>query len=96
MDKKVTGIVAYIFWIGWIIAFCAGDREGAKFHLNQALVLWIANIICGVVGIIPIVGTIISLVGGIFLFVCWILGLIAACKEEEKELPLIGKIKILK
>ncbi|MBO4981840.1 MAG: hypothetical protein J6C84_08105 [Lachnospiraceae bacterium] len=96
MDKKVTGIVAYIFWIGWIIAFCAGDREGAKFHLNQALVLWIANIICGVVGIIPIVGTIISLVGGIFLFVCWILGLIAACKEEEKELPLIGKIQILK
>lgn len=96
MDKKVTGIVAYIFWIGWIIAFCAGDREGAKFHLNQALVLWIANIICSVVGIIPVVGTIVSAVCSIFLFVCWILGLIAACKEEEKELPLIGKIKILK
>ena len=30
MDKKVTGIVAYLSWIGLIIAFCAGDKEGAK------------------------------------------------------------------
>lgn len=37
MNKKTTGIIAYITWIGWIVAFCAGDKEGAKFHLNQAL-----------------------------------------------------------
>ena len=34
MDTKTTSIVAYITWIGLLIAFCAGDREGAKFHLN--------------------------------------------------------------
>lgn len=34
MDKKVTGILAYITWIGWLVAFFAGDKEGAKFHLN--------------------------------------------------------------
>lgn len=96
MDKKVTGILAYITLVGWIIAFCAGDKENAKFHLNQALVLWIANLALTVVGIIPVVGTIISLVGSIFVFVCWIMGLINACKEVEKELPLIGKIQILK
>lgn len=32
----------------------------------------------------------------IFLFVCWIMGLIYACQEQEKEVPLIGQIKILK
>ena len=31
MNKKTTGIIAYITWIGWIVAFCAGDKEGAKF-----------------------------------------------------------------
>ena len=41
MNKKTTGIIAYITWIGWIVAFCAGDKEGAKFHLNQALVILI-------------------------------------------------------
>lgn len=96
MDKKVTGIVAYLTWIGLLVAFLAGDKEGAKFHLNQALVILIAQLIVGVVGVIPIIGWIVSLVGGIFLFVCWIIGLVAAIKEEEKEVPLIGGIKILK
>lgn len=95
MSKKATGIVAYITWIGWIIAFLAGDREGAKFHLNQALVLWIAELVCMVLTRVPIVMYLVWIVN-IFLFVCWIIGLVAAIKEEEKELPLIGSIKILK
>jgi uncharacterized membrane protein len=96
MDKKTTGIVAYITLIGWLVAFLAGDKEGAKFHLNQALVIEIGFIISSVISYIPIVGTIISLVLWVFLVVCFILGLIAACKDEEKEVPLIGSIKILK
>ena len=43
MDRKTTGIIAYLTLVGWLIAFCAGDREGAKFHLNQALVILIAG-----------------------------------------------------
>ena len=38
----------------------------------------------------------ISLVGGIFLFVCWLMGLIYAIQEQEKEVPLLGKIRLLK
>ena len=45
MDAKTTGIVAYITWIGLVIAFVLGDREGAKFHLNQALVIWLAGLL---------------------------------------------------
>lgn len=95
MSKKATGIVAYITWIGWLIAFFAGDREGAKFHLNQALVLLIAQFVVGILAWIPIVKYVAGILS-LFLFICWILGLIAACKEEEKEIPLIGSIKILK
>lgn len=96
MDKKTTGIIAYITWIGWIVAFFAGDKEGAKFHLNQALVVWLGYLVAIVVGYIPFVGGILALVLDIFLLVCFVMGLVAACKEEEKELPLIGQIKILK
>ena len=52
MDAKTTGIVAYITWIGLVIAFVLGDREGAKFHLNQALVIWLA----GLLSFIPCIG----------------------------------------
>lgn len=89
MDKKVTGIIAYIGIVGWLIAYLAGDKEGAKFHLNQALVLALGELI---VGWIPVVGGIVSLI----LFIFAIMGIVAAANDEEKELPLIGQIKILK
>ena len=95
MNKKATGIVSYIYWIGWLIAFFAGDKEGAKFHLNQSLVIWIGQIIVMVLAWIPIVKYVAGVLS-LFLVVCWFIGLIAACKEEEKEIPLIGGIKILK
>ena len=110
MDRKLTGVVAYLTWVGLLIAYLAGDREGAKFHLNQALVIWLAGTLFGIVtGILsvlsglPFLGWIvaalvglISLVGGIFLFVCWLMGLIYAIQEQEKEVPLLGKIRLLK
>ena len=101
MDKKTTGIVAYLSWIGLLIAFLAGDKEGAKFHLNQSLVLVIVSVAGSVLSviltfIIPLLGSLVSTVVGVFVFVCMILGIISAVKEEEKELPLIGQIKILK
>ena len=88
MDKKTTSIVAYITWIGLIVAFCAGDREGAKFHLNQALVISLFSLL----SYIPFIGWIWS----IFMLICWIMGFVAAIKQEETQVPLIGNIKILK
>ena len=88
MDKKTTSIVAYTTWIGLIIAFCAGDKEGAKFYLNQALVVFLFSLL----SVIPCIGWI----WAIFMLVCWIMGLIAAINQEEKPVPLIGGIQILK
>ena len=94
MDTKLTSIVAYISWIGLIIAFVAGDKEGAKFHSNQALVIMLFSLV-SLLSFIPIVG-ILTGIWSIFMVVCWILGLVATIKQEEKEVPLIGKIRILK
>ena len=88
MDTKTTSIVAYITWIGLLVAFCAGDKEGAKFHLNQALVIFLFSLL----SVIPCIGWI----WGIFMLVCWVMGLVAAINQEEKEVPLIGTIRILK
>lgn len=96
MDKKTTGIVSYITLIGWLIAFCAGDKEGAKFHLNQSLVLYLGSLINSIIiSRIPICGWAVSGIFSIVFFIFWIMGLVYACKDEEKELPLLGSIKIL-
>lgn len=87
LDVKATGIVAYMTWIGFIVALCLGDRDRGKFYLNQALVFHIFSLTI----LIPFVGWAWS----VFMLVCFILGVINAASLEEKELPLIGKIKIL-
>lgn len=100
MDQKTTSIVAYLTWVGWLVAFLAGDKEGAKFWLNQSLVLILCDIalsiVMGVLVFIPIIGALISTVVGIGMIVFWVLGLIAAINQEEKPLPIIGGIEILK
>lgn len=88
LDRKTTSIVAYITWIGLLVAILLGDREGAKFHLNQALVIWLF----GLLGAVPCVGWI----WGIFCFICAVMGCISAINGEEKEVPLLGKIRLLK
>lgn len=103
MDKKLTSIFSYLSIVLWLIAYLAGDKENAKFHLNQGLVLNLASIIigvvCGILSLIPYVGwifTIISSLGSLAIFVFAILGIVSAAKEEEKPLPIIGSIQILK
>lgn len=87
ISAKATGIIAYITWIGFLVALLAGDKKGAMFHINQALVINLFSL----ASIIPVLGW----VWAVFISVCWIMGIVYACKEEEKEVPLIGKIKIL-
>lgn len=103
MDKKTTDIVAYLSWVGLLIAFLAGDKVNSKFHINQSLVIILAElaltVIVGVGSIIPIVNIIIGIAGGvagIALVVFWIMGFVNALQGVEKPLPLIGGIQIIK
>lgn len=95
MSAKTTGIIAYITWVGFIIALVLGDRKKAMFHINQSLVIHLATIIANFVAIIPFLGWIASVIGGIFCFVCWCMGLYYACTDQEKEVPLLGQFKLL-
>lgn len=100
MDKKVTGIVAYITIIGWLVAFVAGDKDNAKFHLNQGLVVGVyglASMVVGwVLGLIPVVGGILGWILWIVWIVLMVLGILGAAQGSDKELPVIGSIKLLK
>lgn len=95
MNRRTTDIVAYLTWVGLIIAFIMGDREGSKFHLNQSLVIWLAGTLVGILSRVPLVGWLIGMVGGIFCAVCWFIGIINAMQGVEKEVPLLGQFRLL-
>ena len=103
MDKRTTSVVAYLTWIGLIIAYVMGDREGARFHVNQSLVIWLAGTIAGIVtsvlGWIPLLGWLVAMVMvlvELFCVVCWFIGIIGAIQGTEKPVPVLGQIQLLK
>ena len=102
------GVLAYIGILFLIPLLAAPNSKFSRFHANQGLVLFLANIALGVVfgilmvifAFIPIVGLIINSILGLALsvicLVFMILGIVNAATGKAKELPLIGKIHIIK
>lgn len=89
--NQIMAIVAYITMVGWIIAMAVtGNKRNrfVNFHLNQALVIWLFSFL----GLVPVIGIFWS----IFMLILGVLGLVSACEGSMKEVPLLGKIHILK
>ncbi|WP_281986646.1 DUF4870 domain-containing protein [Aquimarina aggregata] len=90
---KTAAIVAYITIIGTIIAYFMNQDDKnlfANFHIRQALGVNISFYILG--ALVTIFDSIlISSAFYIFILVLWVYGLITAIKEEQKEVPILGK-----
>ena len=102
-NNKIMGILAYLSWLVLIPLFAAKDSKFARFHCNQGIVLAVAEIIAVIVLSIldglPLIGWIFSIAGSLLGLVCLlfaVLGIINAANGKAKELPIIGKFKILK
>ena len=98
LAPSTAAIICYLTWIGLLVAVIASDKNDPflKHHLNNAIILMISSVVVGIVAVIPFIGWIVSIAGEIFVFVCFIMGIIGAINGEYKELPLIGQFKILK
>ena len=93
-NKTMAGLAYLLFFLPLIA--CPESKFG-RFHANQGLVLLIVGIGGSIVlTIIPIIGWILLPIFGIAVTVFGILGLINGFKGVVKELPLIGKFKIIK
>ena len=96
MDPRSAGIVCYITLIGFLVACICADKNDPflKCHLNNAAGLIIFGFISGAVCVIPIIGWLFGIVASIYLFICWIIGIVSAISGEMKELPIINSIKV--
>ncbi len=94
-NKWICVLAYLIFFIPLIVD---GNNPDYKFHANQGLNLFLLAIIVNVVGVlVPLIGWFIILpVGGIACLVLWIIGSLNAINEQNKPLPLIGSIELLK
>lgn len=105
-QNKVMGILAYLSWLVLIPILAAPKSRFARYHANQGLVLFILEIAWWIVRRIlsailyaiswrlGFISTILGLVNIAFLVLA-ILGIVNVANGRAKELPVIGKIRIL-
>ncbi len=92
--NKVMAILAYIGILVLIPLFAAKESKFARFHTNQGLILFICNIVIYFISLIPGLKAICWILS-VAALVFAIIGIIGAAKGETKELPLIGKYRII-
>lgn len=92
--NKVMALLAYIIFLIPLLA--AKDSKFARFHTNQGIILVIGAVIASIIAAIPIIGWIIAPILSVIITVLAIIGIINAAGGKAKELPLVGKFKILK
>ena len=102
-QNKVMALLSYLWLLFLVPLFLAKESKFARFHANQGIVLAVAGtaigIILGIAAFIPVVNIIVGIVGGLVelaVLALTVLGIYNAVQGKAKELPLIGKYKILK
>ena len=109
-QNKAMGVLAYFGPLCLIPIFAAKESKFARFHANQGLVLLIAcvaysiassilnSILLAISWRLYFITSIISFASIVFaiLALLALLGIINAANGRAKELPVIGKFKILK
>lgn len=106
-QNKVMALLAYLGLLFLVPLFAAPNSKYARYHTNQGLVLCLAAVAFGIVHVIltflllaiswrlSFLSTIIGLLWIAFPVWC-VIGIVNALNGKAKELPIIGKIKILK
>lgn len=93
-EGKTIAIIAHLTWVGLIIAFIMNNEKKiplANYHIRQMLGLTLTGIIIGFVGIVPILGWIVFILGFFVLLYMWIIGFINALNERQLPMPILGK-----
>ena len=93
-NKTIAGLAYILFFLPLLT--CKDSRFG-KFHANQGLLLLIASIVGSILlSIFPFIGWVILPFFQITVLVVAIIALINAINGKAKELPIIGKFRLLK
>ncbi|MCX7546958.1 hypothetical protein OS188_03220 [Xanthomarina sp. F1114] len=92
-EGKNIATIAYLTVIGLIIAFVLNNdkkNQFASFHIKQSLGLALTGFALGVIGLIPIIGWLINIIGIFVLIYMWIMGLMNAINGNKKMVPILG------
>lgn len=95
MEENVAGLLSYVlgFITGIIFFVLEKDSKFVKFHAMQSIILFVGiMVLTFILGFIPIIGWVLSLLIGPLSVILWIVLMLKAYKYEYFKLPVIGDI----
>ena len=98
-NSKALAIIAYLIPFLFFLPYVSNNKsEYARFVSNQVLTIailgFLGGIGTGIIGFIPVLGTIVRTVFYIGYFALMILGLVDAASGKARKLPVVGKFII--
>ena len=99
-SNKGMAVLSYIGLLV-LIPICLGNNSKfVKYHANQGLVLFICSMILNFIGsifsIIPVIGETLTVVLSLGVMILQIIGIVNVINGRAKELPIVGKYRVLK
>ncbi|MFN4285816.1 MAG: DUF4870 domain-containing protein [Lacibacter sp.] len=100
MDNRTTAWLAYLTFIGWVIAYIQYSNMQEKsslvlFHLRQMFGLLVSSaalwVLTNVMAFVPGFWSL-QWVLYVGLFLLWLIGILGAINGEEKPVPLLGPL----
>jgi len=94
IDENIEGLLCYV--LGWItgIVFLILEKENkfVRFHAMQSLgTFLVLFVILVIIGMIPFIGWVISILISIFMLILWLFLMYKAFKGERYKLPIVGE-----
>lgn len=93
MEQNIAGLLCYV--VGWItgLIFFLLEKENrfVRFHAMQSIVVFGAlTVLSFIVGVIPLLGGILSWLIGVLALILWIVLMVKAYQNEMYKLPWAG------
>ena len=90
-ENKLIAAIGYIGILCLIPLLLKPKSQFAKFHGKQGLILVIGEVINMFIGIVPVIGWLLAIIGSIALIILSLLGILKAFNGEYWEMPYLGE-----
>ena len=92
LEGKAYAILAYLWILCLVPLILKKDNKFALFHARQGLVLFIGELVMGLVGIIPVLGWLVAFFGTILFGVMSLVGIVQVLQGNFWKMPVAGDI----
>jgi len=95
LEENIAGLLCYVLgWIsGLIMLLVEKENSFVRFHAWQSIIVFGAfTIVTTVLGIVPVIGWVISSLLGILAFILWIILMVKAFQGDRYKLPWAGDL----